>query len=117
MAIITGYYKLQWRVGTRLIAQSHLQAVGELLVRYLIYVPPFARFLNHRMEHQTDCSYLFCKADSVWSVNRLGDSIKRKTRAILGFTISTRQWRHIAIALDRRILLRVGCRTYEILTT
>ncbi len=117
VAITTGYHKSQWRIGTRPVARFLPQAVGELLVRYLIYVPPFVRFLNHRMQRQNDRSSLFCKADSVWSADRLGDCIKRQTRAMLGFTISTRQWRHIAIALDRRTLLGVGCRTYEISTT
>ena len=48
--IVTGYYKSQWRVGTRPVARFLPPAVGEVLVRYLIYVPPLLRFFHHCLQ-------------------------------------------------------------------
>lgn len=47
VVLLTGYHKSQWRIGTRPVARFLAPAVGDLLVRYLIYVPPFLRFLYH----------------------------------------------------------------------
>lgn len=40
VVMITSYHKSQWKIGTRPIARVLASAVGELLVRYLIYIPP-----------------------------------------------------------------------------
>lgn len=39
VVIISGYHKTQWRIGTRPVARFLPPAVGNLLARYLIYVP------------------------------------------------------------------------------
>lgn len=114
VAIITGYHKTQWRIGFRPTARVLPPRVGELLVRYLIYVPPFLRFLNSCMQRQTARGFLFSEAEAVWPPDRFGRYVKRQMTATLGFPINTRQWRHIAIALDRRILQGFGSRTYGI---
>ena len=40
--------------------------------------------------------------------------MQRQTTQYLGFSVTTRQWRHIAIAIDRRLLQSQGCRAYAI---
>jgi len=114
VVMVTGYHKSEWRVGTRPVARFLLPAVGELLVRYLIYLPPFLRYLKDCMQQPLDRGFLFCDGNEVWTTDRLGNAIKRQSTLLIGFPINTRQWRHIAICLDRRILLGIGCRTYGV---
>ena len=120
--IVTGYHKSEWRVGTRPVARVLPSAVGELLIRYLIYIPPLVRFFGHcmqtgtkdRMQSTRTGGFLFSDIEAIWEPNQLGNVIKRHSARLLGFSINVRQWRHIAIALDRRILLGVGCQTYGV---
>ena len=68
--LITGYHKSQWRVGVRPIARTLAPPVGELLVRYLIYIPPWTRYLEHWLatKFNTVCPYSLnnqkCRLDS-----------------------------------------------------
>ena len=98
----------------RPIARIPHLAVSELLVRYLIYVPPFMRFLNHSMKKPTNRGFLFCDEERVWSPDKLGDALKRQSTLAFGMIINTRQWRHMSIALDRRLCLGIGCKAYGI---
>ena len=50
LVFIKGYHKTSWRVGHRPIARFVAPAVGQLLVRYLIFAPAFTRFLDHCMQ-------------------------------------------------------------------
>ena len=53
VVIVTGYHKSEWKVGTRPVARVLPSAVGELLIRYLIYIPPLLRFFGHCMQTAT----------------------------------------------------------------
>jgi len=72
MVLITGYYKSEWRIGTRPIARFLSPAVGYLLVRYLIYVPSFVRFLQSCMGSAVNPGFLFWDRDHVWSPDQFG---------------------------------------------
>lgn len=104
VVLITSYHKSQWRVGTRPVARYLPVAVGELLVRYLIYVPRFLQFVNQTMQLPPSGAALFHEGGTVWTADMMGSLFKRQTRGQLGIQITTRQWRHIAIALDRHLL-------------
>ena len=108
VVLVTSYHKSQWRVGTRPVARFLPAAVGELLVRYLIYVPRFLQFLYKTVNIPLAGAALFCDGATVWTPEVMGSIIQRQTRGQLGIAISTRQWRHIAIALDRRLLQGSG---------
>ena len=115
VVFVTGYHKMQWRVGTRPVARFLPPEVGDLLVTYLIYVGPFLRFLHESLDRPTARGYLFYTEDGdIWSADQLSASIKRLTTLLLGTAVSLRQWRHIAIALDRAVLQGFGCRTLGI---
>ncbi len=114
VVFITGYHKSPCRIGTRPIARFLHPAVAELLVRYLIYVPVFVRFLGHCMQYPLNRGYLFCERDRVWTADRFGDVLKRQSACLLGFPVSSQAWRHILIAIDRRLLQGFGCKQYEV---
>ena len=103
--LITSYHKAQWRVGVRPIARALAPAVGELLVRYLIYIPSWNRYLEHFLatKFNTVCPYSLnnqkCKLDSKghWSLRTAyvccpskGPGTDRSTRIKTRRTISAR---------------------------
>ena len=114
VAVITGYHKSQWLIGTRPTARFLPSAVGELLVRYLIYVPSFLRFLMDCTQQSSLGNTLFSEAGSTWTAQQVSSCFKHQTSLVLGQSITTRQWRHMAIALDRRILQQAGCRLHRV---
>ena len=114
VAVITGYHKSQWRIGTRPTARFLPPAVGELLVRYLIYVPAFVRFLVNCTQQVTPPNTLFSEAHSTWTADQVSNCVAHQTSLVLGQRITTRQWRHMAIALDRRILQQRSSRLHGV---
>ena len=114
LAVITFYHKAQWRVGSRPVARFLPPYLGNILVRYLIYVPPILRFFYYCMQTPCPRGSLFSAGEDVWRPNRLSAAMKLHTKRVLGFPIRYRQWRHMAIALDRRLLQGVGCQVYHI---
>lgn len=91
VAVITGYYKSQWRIGTRPTARFLPPAVGELLVRYLIYVPSFLRFLMNCTQQMPLTNTLFSKGNSTWTADQVSSCVKHQTSLVLGQRITTRQ--------------------------
>ena len=77
VVFITGYHKSFWKIGFRLIVRYPAPKMGELLMRYLIYVPVFVRFLNHCMQYPLNRVFFFGERDKVWSPDRFGDQLKR----------------------------------------
>ena len=73
VVIITGYHKSQWRIGTRPVARFLPPRVGNLLVRYLIYIPSFLQFLYHCMQYAPCRGFLFADEHGVWLPDRFGD--------------------------------------------
>ena len=114
LAVITFYHKAQWRVGSHPIARFLLPYLGNIVVRYLIYIPLVLRFFHHCMRSSYPRGFLFSIGEDTWHPERLSATIKSHTKRTLGFSIRHCQWRHIAIALDRRLLQEVGCQVYGI---
>ncbi|KAL8794984.1 MAG: hypothetical protein Q9182_007576, partial [Xanthomendoza sp. 2 TL-2023] len=115
VTIITGYHKSQWRIGTRPVARFLPPRLGNLLVRYLVYVPSFLRFLYRCTQRESYGGFLFSDEDGVWSPNQFGNQVKRQSTRLLGFQITSRQWRHISIALDRRLHASRACKVYGVI--
>lgn len=111
--ILTSYHKMQYAVGSRLIARFLPEAVGDLLVEYLAVVQPFARHLQMQTGQGSSPSHLFATGDRPWDKQRLTKVMRRETAALTGeggLTVSA--WRHMAIAIDRRFLRGIGAKTY-----
>jgi len=114
LAIFTGYHKSQWRVGTRPIARFLPPCIGDLVVRYLIYVPSVLSFFNHCMQRSIPRGFLFAEETQPWTPRQLSTATKTLTRRLLGIPIYLRVWRHIAIAIDRRLLQGISGQVYGI---
>ena len=114
MIFITSYHKSSWRIESRPIARYSTPAVDELLIRYLIYVFAFLRFLNHCMQYSVNRVFLFVEREKVWFLDRFDDQLKRQSALLLKFSINTRQWRHMIIGMNRRMCLGVSCKLYEV---
>ena len=113
MTVLTSYHKSQWRVGTRPVARFLPPSIGNLVVRYLIYIPPVVQLFSHCMQLPIPRGALFRAEQGVWSPARLSAAMKLYTRRLLGSPIKISQWRHIAVALDRRLLQGITCQIYN----
>ena len=114
VALITTYHKSQWRVGSRPVARFLPPYLGNVLVRYLIYIPPVLRFLDHCSQAAPPRGLLFSTGEVVWHPDRLSAAMTSLTRQTMGISVRYRQWRHMAIALDRRLLQGVGCQAHGV---
>lgn len=115
MVLITGYHKSQWRIGTRPIARFLPFILGHLLTKYLIYVPPFIQFLQDCVQPSAcNRGFLFWENDSPWSVDRFGRLHKTLSFQHMNCHMNTRDYRHIAIALERRLLNGETCHLHGI---
>ncbi len=114
LAVFTSYNKSQWRVGARPVARFLPPTVGDIVVRYLTYVLPVIHLFSHCMQLPLPRGFLFRGEQGIWSPEQLSATMKLYTRRLLGTSIRIRQWRHIAIALDRRLLQGVACQVYNI---
>jgi len=115
LAIVTGYHKSQWRVGNRPVERFLPPIVGDLLVYYFICVTPFVQWVNSSIGEPGLQGYLFSRGGATpWSPDMISDCMQRQTVLRFGLSVSTRQWRHIAIAIDRRMLGSTACRAYRI---
>jgi len=68
------------------------------------------------MQQTPPRTFLYIDQGSLpWDPDVFTRSLQRHTLLQFGCSINTRQWRHIAIALDRRALQGVGCGLYGVL--
>ena len=91
MTIITNYHKSQWRIKTWLTARFLSSAVEDLLVRYLIYVLFFLRFLVNCTQQLILENTLFSKTNSTWTVDQVSFCVKHQISLVLSQRITTRQ--------------------------
>ena len=111
---IVNYHKSSWRIDSRSIVQYSTFAIDELLMRYLIYVFAFVRFLNYCMQSFINKVFFFEKRDKIWSFDRFENHLKRQNVFLFDFVINMRQWRYMIINIDRRICLNVEGKLYEV---
>ena len=77
VCILTCYHKSQWRVGSRPVARFLPPLVGQLLIRYLVYIPPFLRLLRHGANFPPSLTrgLLFADEDGMWSPKSLARKV------------------------------------------
>jgi hypothetical protein len=108
---ITGYHKMQYAAGSRLVCRFLPAAVGDLLVTYLAVVLPFARHLERLQGRPTGGAFLFAQGPAPWKEHRLTEVMRRESRATLGLGLTVAAYRHLAIAIDRRHLRGMGAQS------
>lgn len=77
--------------------------LSQVLVQYLVYVSPFARALDRR-----ESEYLFGDAQGPWAGEQLSEALSRSTEKHLGVRLTASGWRHVAIGIATRHLMRAS---------
>jgi hypothetical protein len=102
------YDKARKRRGnTEYIIRCLPDAVGQTLVQYLVFVRPFARALDRR-----ESEYLFGDTRGPWAGEELSRALGRETSKHLGVRLTASAWRHVAIGVATRKLMRAS-KTWE----
>jgi hypothetical protein len=81
--------------------------VSQVLAQYLVYVRPFARALDQR-----ESEYLFGDNRGPWAGEELTQALSKATSKGLGVRLTVQSWRHVAIGIAVRHLLRAS-KTWE----
>jgi len=76
-----------------------------LLAVYLRDIIPFRFMINPNTPRH---GFLFADHNGPWSTERLTKAMTRETSTKLGFRITTQEFRHIAIAIDRKFIRGVN---------
>jgi len=102
------YDKTRKRRGnTEYIIRCLPDQLSQVLVQYLVYVSPFARALDRR-----ESEYLFGDARGPWAGEELSRELSDVTKKRLGVRLTVSAWRHVAIGIATRHLMRAS-RTWE----
>jgi len=108
VCFLTMYDKARKRRGnTEYIVRCLPDAVGQTLAQYLIRVRPFARALDKR-----ESEYLFGDMQGPWAGEQLSQALGRTTQKHLGVQLKVSAWRHAAIGIATRKLMRAS-KTWE----
>ncbi len=110
MCFITMYDKARKRRGnTEYIVRCLPDELSQVLVQYLVYVSPFARALPL---DRRESEYLFGDMRGPWAGEELCQALSRITAKHLGVRLTVSAWRHVAIGIATRHLMRAS-RTWE----
>lgn len=110
MCFLTMYDKARKRRGnTEYIIRYLPDEVSQVLVQYLVYVSPFARALPL---DRRESEYLFGDARGPWAGEELSQALGRSTEKHIGVRLTASGWRHVAIGIATRHLMRAS-KTWE----
>ncbi|PVH70862.1 hypothetical protein DL98DRAFT_597446 [Cadophora sp. DSE1049] len=102
------YDKARKRRGnTEYIIRCLSDEVSQIVTQYLVRVRPFARALDH---HESE--YLFGDLRGPWAGEELSQALGSATRKHLGVYLRASGWRHTAIGIATRYLMRAS-KTWE----
>jgi hypothetical protein len=108
MCFLTMYDKARKRRGnTEYIVRCLPDEVGQILAQYLVRVRPFARALDRR-----ESEYLFGDGRGPWAGEELSQALSDTTKKRLGVRLTVSGWRHVAIGIATRHLMRAS-KTWE----
>jgi hypothetical protein len=107
---LTMYDKARKRRGnTEYIIRYLPDELSQILVQYLVYVGPFARALP--LDHR-ESEYLFGDIRGPWAGEELSQQLSQQTQKHLGVRLTVSGWRHVAIGIATRHLMRAS-KTWE----
>ena len=108
VCFLTMYDKARKRRGnTEYIIRCLPDEVSQIVAQYLVRVRPFARALDHR-----ESEYLFGDLRGPWAGEELSQALGSATRKQLGVYLRVSGWRHVAIGIATRYLMRAS-KTWE----
>ena len=105
MAVVTRYHKSasqydQPKVVPRFLAWR----VGQLMAVYLAYARPLQELLAGVVNGQMASEYIWSGEHGPWETDRLTRVMKRETGRHLGVELTTHSYRHLAIAIGRKVI-------------
>jgi len=101
--IVTEYHKsMAVTDQVKVIPRFLPERVGKLLVVYLADVLPFRQLMDRKAGMLTSKGFLWFKKDKPWETDDLTKALTTESGSRMGFHITTADYRHIAIAIDRR---------------
>ena len=105
LAVVTRYHKSasqfnQPKVVPRFLARR----VGQLLAVYLAYAQLLGELLADAVNGQVAGEYVWAGEHRPWEMDRLTRVIKRETGRHLGVELTTHSYRHVAIAIGRKVI-------------
>ena len=104
------YDKARKRRGnTEYIVRFLPDELSQIVAQYLVYVRPFARALP--LDHR-ESEYLFGDMRGPWAGEELSQQLSQQTQKHLGVRLTVSGWRHVAIGIATRHLMRAS-RTWE----
>lgn len=108
VCFLTMYDKARKRRGnTEYIVRCLPDDVGQIVAQYLIRVRPFTRALDQR-----ESEYLFGDLQGPWAGEELSQALAQATKKHLGVRLTVSGWRHTAIGIATRCLMRAS-KTWE----
>lgn len=108
VCFLTMYDKARKRRGnTEYIVRCLPHEVSQIVAQYLVRVRPFARVLDHR-----ESEYLFGDLRGPWAGEELSHALWHATKKHLGVGLKALAWRHTAIGIATRRLMRAS-KTWE----
>jgi hypothetical protein len=106
MLFLTMYDKSRKRRGnTEYIMRYLPDDLGQIVAQYLTYVRPFARALPL---DRRESEYLFGDMRGPWAGEELSHALARETSMHLGVRLTVSAWRHVAIGIATRHLMRAS---------
>ena len=73
-----------------------------MLAVYLTHVLPFRKSINHDVGFTVSEEFLWWTGDKSWNTNDLSKILKRESRDRIVFPFMTSEYRHTAVAIDRK---------------
>jgi len=103
LMIVTEYHKSTVVTDqVKLIPRFLPERVRKLLVVYLADVLPFYQLMNRKASMLRSKGFLWFKNNKPWDTDDLTKALTREIGSRIGFRFTTADYRHIAVAIDRR---------------
>lgn len=105
MVVVTRYHKSQSQFDKPKVIPRFLPwRVGQLLGIYLAYVVEMAQFLRIEIGGVGFSEHLWEGEGGVWETDRLTKVLKQHTQEHLGTSLTTLEYRHVAIFIGRKVV-------------
>jgi superfamily II DNA or RNA helicase len=105
LAVITRYHKSQSQQDKPKIVPRFLPyRVAQLMVLYLAYVQPLQEYLSVISKGGGWSEYIWADHHGTWETDRLTRIIARETQWRLKVRLTTHDYRHLAIAVGRKVV-------------
>ncbi|TKA72808.1 hypothetical protein B0A55_09533 [Friedmanniomyces simplex] len=105
MVVVTRYHKSQSQFyKPKVILRFLLWKVGQLLAMYLAYVQPLQWYLSEEVRGFGYSDHFWANEYGPWGTDRLTKIIRRETEERLGTRLTTLDYLHVAISIEREVV-------------